>query len=255
MKFCIITPTYNRPEKLKRAVNSVLSQSYTDFEMIIVNDSPEDSSYRDIALEIKKDSRIKYLVNDSNSGVNFSRNRALDVLSPDTNWVIFLDDDDYLAIDALATFKILIETQPDEAWFMTNRAYANGAPITMSPKNATSYSYAWDYLITKRIKGDATHCIRAEKIRSIRFPTLIKQAEEWLFFFQLGTTAKPFYHNFNSTLSDGYAETGLNYRRRTASEQLGTFYLIIKEGAHRGLIFYPSFIVYICMRWLRIFIK
>ena len=41
MKFTIITPTYNRPDELARAVESVLGQTYQDFQMVIINDSPD----------------------------------------------------------------------------------------------------------------------------------------------------------------------------------------------------------------------
>ncbi len=255
MKFSIITPTYKRPEKLKRAVASVLSQTYPDWEMIIVNDSPEDSSYRDISLAVKKDARIKYLVNVKNSGVNFSRNRALDVVSNDTNWIIFLDDDDYLTTDALETFKMSIGTHPENWWFITNHTQADGTSRTKAPTDNTSYSYAWDYLITKRIKGDATHCIRAKEIYSIRFPTIIKQAEEWLFFFQLGMLMRPFYNNHDTKIGEAYTRTGLNCRRRTTTEQLSTLYLIIKEGWQRGFLISPYFIIYVSMRLLRALLK
>ena len=45
MKFSIITPTYKRADKLSRAVNSLRNQTYTDWEMIIVNDSPAETEY------------------------------------------------------------------------------------------------------------------------------------------------------------------------------------------------------------------
>ena len=176
MKFSIITPTHRRKEKLDRAVTSVLSQTYKDWEMIIINDSPHDETYREFAASIN-DARIHYHINPKNSGVNFSRNHGLDKLSADSKWVIFLDDDDYLAPDTLATFSELILTGSDNKWFMTNRAYKNGSTVTKAPRDDSSYSYTWSYLILKRIKGDATHCIETKLITHIhaRFSKYIKQ--------------------------------------------------------------------------------
>jgi glycosyltransferase involved in cell wall biosynthesis len=189
--FTIITPTYKRSEHVKRAIVSVQKQTHPLYTMIIVNDSPDDTSYDSVKDICENDPRITYLENEKNMGVNFSRNRALDVCADDT-WVIFLDDDDELAPDALSHFAQLIDHHPHGHWFMANRALVNGASLTRAPKANMYYSYAFDYLITKRITGDATHCIYKKSIGEKRFSTYIKQGEEWLFFFQLGTQEELF---------------------------------------------------------------
>ncbi|MFA5997305.1 MAG: glycosyltransferase family 2 protein [Candidatus Paceibacterota bacterium] len=255
MKFSIITPTYKRADKLTRAVESVLNQTYTNWEMIIVNDSPDDVSYSSFENSIS-DPRIIYLNNEQNSGVNYSRNRALDNISKDSDWVIFLDDDDYFATDALTTLHDLIQNHLNNKWFVTNRAQSNGSSLTHFPASDTSYPYAWDYLITKKCKGDATHCISTSLIKNIRFSKHIKQAEEWLFFYQIGLREQMFYHNHNSTLTDGYNESsGLNFRKRTAPEQLKTLFAIKLEGFRHNLIWRPTFLIYLSLRFVRIGVK
>lgn len=255
MKFSIITPTYKRRVLLDRAVQSVVSQSYTDWEMIIVNDSPDDFSYQAFTSSIT-DPRIQYYVNDTNRGVNYSRNRALDTLSKDSDWVIFLDDDDYLAPDALVTFSELATTHQDSKWFVTNRAYADGTLVTKYPKPETWYSYIKDVLILKRCKGDVTHCIKTSLLANIRYSKYIKQAEEWLFYYQIALHEKMFYHNHNSTLTDGYDKvSGLNFRKRTRSEQLETLRAFIKEGYELHLLHHPTFLIYLLMRFARLFLK
>lgn len=253
MKFSIITPTYKRPEKLLRAVNSLLSQTHQDWEMIIVNDSPSDTSYKDFSSSIN-DARIHYHVNDSNKGVNYSRNYALDKVSADSRWVILLDDDDYFAPDTLQIFHNLILLHGDQKWFVTNRALTNGKPLTSFPKDNSLYSYAWEYLLLRRCKGDATHCIETKLLshHKIHFSSHIKQAEEWFFFYQLGLQEKMYYHDHNSTISDGYdASNGLNFRKRGFSEQLETLSILFYEGTSRKLLHYPSFIIYLCARFVK----
>ena len=88
MKFSIITPTYKRASLLERAVQSVVRQTYANWEMIISNDSPDDPSYKTF-LSSERDSRIRYYVNDMNRGVNYSRNFALDNVAKDSDWVVF----------------------------------------------------------------------------------------------------------------------------------------------------------------------
>lgn len=254
MKFSIITPTFKRKELLKRAVASLQAQTYKDWEMLIVNDSPYDESYKEFAVSLN-DARIRYYCNDSNHGVNYSRNFALERISADSKWVIFLDDDDYLAPDTLAHFSECILLNPHKRWFLTNRALKNGTPLTRFPHEETLYSYAWQYLILKRCKGDATHCIETKLITHIhaRFSHHVKQGEEWFFFYQVGLHEKIFYSDHNSTISDGYdAASGLNFRRRTRTEQFETITTLVYEGARGGFLLKPSFIVYCLLRYIKI---
>jgi glycosyltransferase involved in cell wall biosynthesis len=254
MKFNIITPTHKRKDKLERAVQSVLAQTYKDWELIIINDSPHDESYKEFASSIN-DARIHYHVNPKNEGVNKSRNHALDKLSADSKWVLFLDDDDYLAPDTLATFSNLILLDKNTKWYMTNRAYKNGKPVTITPEPDAHFTYAWSYLILKRIKGDATHCIETKLITHIhaRFSQYVKQGEEWLFFYQIGLYTKLFYHDHNSTITDGYDGVGgLNFRKRSFSDRFESLVALTYEGMEKKLLLKPSFILYMLLRFLKL---
>ena len=256
MKFSIITPTYKRKEALTRAVASLTNQTYKDWEMIIVNDSPTDTTYKDFASSIN-DPRIHYHTNLVNKGVNYSRNLALDKVSADSTWVIFLDDDDYLAPDTLKTFADLILLNPSQRWFVTNRAYVHGTPVTEFPLSDTLYGYAWPYLIFKRLKGDATHCIETKLLiyRKIRFSRYVKQAEEWFFFYQVSLHTKMYYHDHNSTITDGYDDkSGLNFRKRSLKDGYETLLKLVYEGVEKKII-RPSFVIYILLRIVRLFLK
>ncbi len=257
MKFSIITPTFRRKEKLERAVSSLLAQTYKDWEMIIINDSPFDEAYKEFSSSIN-DPRIHYHVNQKNSGVNFSRNQGLDKLSADSRWVIFLDDDDYLAPDCLQNFWNTIRQDIDTKWFLTNRAQKNGISFTKVSRGENFYAYAKDYLILRKIKGDATHCIETKLItlHSIRFLQSVKQGEEWFFFFQVGLYSKISYQDHNSTISDGYdKKEGLNFRERTITEKLETLLKITYEGGKKKLIRRPLFLLYILIRVVLAFLK
>lgn len=254
MKFSIITPTFKRSDKLARAVSSLLNQTYKDWEVIIVNDSPTDSSYESFVSTIN-DPRIHYHVNTTNKGVNFSRNYGLSKVSADSKWVIFLDDDDYFAPDTLLTFHNLILLNSKEKWFVTNRAKTNGEPLTKFPKSDKEYNYAFDYLITKRLKGDATHCIETKLIAHTRshFSEHVKQAEEWFFFYQIGLHTKMYYHDHNSTITDGYDHThGLNFRKRTFKNKYESLAQLFYEAGAKKII-KPSLAVYLMLRTIKLF--
>lgn len=255
MKFSIITPTYKRSDKLALAVDSVVHQTYTNWEMIIVNDSPDDSTYINFENNLK-DSRIKYFKNEENLGVNYSRNFALSKISPDSSFIIFLDDDDWFAKDTLENFASLINANPNEQWFVTNRALKDGESLTITPQNRGHYSYVWDYLILKKIKGDATHCIKSDLVKDIQFAKSIKQGEEWFFFYQIGLKSNLLYSDHDSTITEGYNKVyGLNFRSRTRAEQLTTLAGLINEVLELRLLYYPTFIIYLTMRLMRLLLK
>ena len=97
----IIIPLYNKATSIKRTIHSVLSQSYTDFELIIINDGSTDNS-AEIVNKQFYDKRIRYIYQD-NAGVSSARNRGIKEAIGE--WILFLDADDILYPNAL---KILI---------------------------------------------------------------------------------------------------------------------------------------------------
>ncbi len=75
----VLTPLYNTPpDALRAMIDSILSQTFADFEFLILNDSPDNHNLRDIVLSYQ-DSRIRYLENEKNMGITYSRNRLIDI--------------------------------------------------------------------------------------------------------------------------------------------------------------------------------
>ncbi|MBZ7954666.1 glycosyltransferase family 2 protein, partial [Campylobacter sp. W0018] len=97
-KISIILPTYNVEPYIERALQSCINQTFKDIEIIVVDDCGNDKSI-DIAKEYaKKDERIKIVHNEKNLGTFASRN--IGVLNSNSEFVIFLDPDDYLELNA-----------------------------------------------------------------------------------------------------------------------------------------------------------
>ena len=96
----IILPIYNVADYLKRGVDSILSQSFQDFELILVDDGSVDFSGRICDEYASSDSRIQ-VIHKENGGVSSARNVGLDMASGE--WVYFMDPDDELVSDALST--------------------------------------------------------------------------------------------------------------------------------------------------------
>ena len=89
-KISVIIPTFNRPELLKKAIQSVLDQSFKDFEIIVVDDGLDERA--DVIVKEIDDNRIIYVQHKKNMGVSVARNTAIKLTRGE--FVTFLDDDD-----------------------------------------------------------------------------------------------------------------------------------------------------------------
>lgn len=90
LKFSVIVPTYNRASTIKRCLDSVVQQSYANWEAIVVDNFSEDNTEE--IVRSYNDSRIKYFKNHNYGIIAVSRNYAIDRATGD--WICFLDSDD-----------------------------------------------------------------------------------------------------------------------------------------------------------------
>jgi len=87
----VIIPTYNRADKIFSTITSVIKQTFTDIEIIIVNDGEDDKSVQDV-IDKFDDKRIRLLRNQRKKGSNGARNTGLE--NANGKYIAFLDDDD-----------------------------------------------------------------------------------------------------------------------------------------------------------------
>ena len=107
----VISPVYNTEKLLPRCLESILSQSFQDFEVILVNDGSKDNSASICEAYAAKDSRI-HVIHQNNSGVSAARNAALDWVmeNSDSKWILFVDSDDWVHPQIMETLLNLAET-------------------------------------------------------------------------------------------------------------------------------------------------
>lgn len=103
----VIIPVYNVEKYLKECLDSVVNQSFTDLEIICVNDGSADKSSDILEEYSKKDSRIK-IITQKNQGLGASRNNGLNLAKG--KYVYFIDSDDYINPDTLEKLHESIES-------------------------------------------------------------------------------------------------------------------------------------------------
>lgn len=122
-KVSVIMPAYNAEKYIAESVNSVLEQTYQDFELIIVDDCSGDRTYEMILDMQKKDSRIVVYKNPQNAGVAATRTFAISKAKGE--WIAFLDSDDLWRNDKLEKQVGLIEGNKEIDISYTASAYIN----------------------------------------------------------------------------------------------------------------------------------
>jgi glycosyltransferase involved in cell wall biosynthesis len=108
----VIMPAYNAEKTLERAVNSILGQTYTNLELLIVDDCSSDSTYR-MAEGFLKDKRVKLLKNENNLGYLESSNLLFKETKGD--FITFMDADDWSSPERIRKFLQAFEKDPELA--------------------------------------------------------------------------------------------------------------------------------------------
>ncbi len=110
-KISIIIPIYNSEAYLHQCIESIIKQTYTDLEIILVNDGSTDNSAVICDYYAKKDPRIK-VIHQKNQRIGAARNKGLEEATGE--WVTFLDSDDYMELDAYKfALNIALKYQAD----------------------------------------------------------------------------------------------------------------------------------------------
>jgi len=112
----VVIPLYNKATRIEKTIRSVLEQTYSDFELIVVNDGSTDDSQT--VVEGITDSRIQ-IKNIKNSGVSVARNTGIKAAS--RPYVAFLDGDDWWAPTFLEEMVNAIATHPNQVLYASGR--------------------------------------------------------------------------------------------------------------------------------------
>lgn len=154
----IIMPSYNTAQYIEKTIKSILDQTYTNWELIIIDDCSTDNT-DDVVKNYLSDKRIKYLKNEQNSGAAVSRNRAL--REAKGQWISFLDSDDLWMPEKLEKQICFMK---EKGYFFSYTDYEEinaegnmtGVFVT-GPKKITRtgmYNYCWPGCLT--VMYDAT---------------------------------------------------------------------------------------------------
>ena len=165
----IIMPSYNTGRFISETIESVLAQSYSNWELIIVDDCSTDNT-DEVIEDYISDDRIKYIKNDKNSGAAISRNRAL--REAKGKWIAFLDSDDLWEAQKLEKQITFMENYKYRFSYtnyieIDEESIFNGKCVT-GPKRITThgmYNYCWMGCLTVMYDAEAIGLVQIEDIK------------------------------------------------------------------------------------------
>lgn len=181
--FSIIVPVYNIAPYLRECLDSVLAQTFTEWECLCVNDGSTDESGAILNEYATKDSRFR-IFHQPNAGVSAARNLALDNVKGE--WIAFLDGDDVLGAEWIKQiFEVITHVSVD--WVRVHYTRWDGNPAALSERlnedrMLVHYKGKQDFW---RLLGECAqpfcNVIRSQALRNVRFDSSVKLCEDGLF--------------------------------------------------------------------------
>ena len=175
----IIIPTWNRGYCLKQSIDSILSQTYKNFEIIIIDDNSTDNTEN--LIKSIDDSRIRYFRNESNCGAGKSRN--IGVRQAKGELIAFHDSDDIWHNDKLEKQLILLEKDHKLDFVFSWYQVINNNHITLQIKpSELEKNKVFDCLLAENFIGTPTMLMKKTVFEKIGgFDESLKTLEDWEF--------------------------------------------------------------------------
>lgn len=195
----IIIPAFNREAFLNKAIESVLQQSFQDFELIVVDDGSRDNTYGVVS---RFSDRIKY-VKQENKGPGCARNRGIKESTRD--FIAFLDSDDWWDKEKLALQIRYMQENPaylishtDEVW------YKNGAILNQKKKHKKFHGYIFGKCLSLCCVSMSTVMLRRELFNRVGFfDESMLCCEDYDFWLRAGIKHEFLFLDKPLTLKDG----------------------------------------------------
>ncbi|HXS37015.1 MAG TPA: glycosyltransferase family A protein [Flavipsychrobacter sp.] len=192
IRFSVVIPVYNAASTIALAIESCLAQSYSPFEIIVVNDRSTDNT-ENIILE-KYGEAIKYKKLSQNMGSSVARNNGMDMATGD--YIAFLDADDMWHKDKLQMANIILNTKPDIDLLYHPFTTENIINKRL-PENTVLYRLPFVKLLLTNIIG--TPCVVMKNSKDFRFEPSMRYMEDYDLWLRIGYKHKLYFINLPLT--------------------------------------------------------
>lgn len=187
--FSIVVPVYNVAQYLRECLDSVLEQTFSNWEAVCVDDGSTDGSASILDEYSARDKRFK-IIHQKNAGVSAARNRALDIIQGE--WVCFLDSDDVLEKSALQKIRVIISRNPTADIVKTGlMQFEESQCILWSNSNGHDLVFDTNCVLPDQVLSGWfwQRCYKSLLVSDVRFPPL-RNGEDVVFLAKCNCKAK-----------------------------------------------------------------
>lgn len=186
-KVSVIIPTYNREHVIVKTINCVLSQSFADFEVLVVDDGSTDNT-ADIVAQIQ-DERIRYIKKE-NGGASSARNLGLKETQGE--FIAFLDSDDLWPKDYLSKMLVYFENDPElaVAYCLTTVKDSNGKIVDSDSQERCYSGDITANLFVNSVVWPSGAVVRKSMAGGINFDESLRNSEDFDFFLRLSVKGR-----------------------------------------------------------------
>ena len=181
--FTVVIPTYNRAGFIVEAINSVLAQDDTDFEVVVVDDGSTDDTADVVARAFGRVDKVRYM-RQENAERSAARNRG--IREARGEYVLFLDSDDLMRPNHLSALREVIEARPGVNYLATKFEFIrNGRVFSAGLESLPEGEYGAEFFL----KGDpigSVFCVRKANpgLKLFEEDRRYATSEDWMFLLQ-----------------------------------------------------------------------
>jgi len=228
--FSVVVPTHNRAHFLSKAIESVLAQTCTDWELIIIDDGSTDNTKE--LVEQFTDKRIHYVWQENqersaarNNGITISRGQ----------YICFLDSDDYYLDDRLEVFhKEISDKEMPIAFLYTGICFETNGEIVPREELPNIYKSMMDYIVYN-VVGSPQVCIHRHILEQYKFDIRFNLAEDTELWVRIIHAGFPFiYLNYCNVIASNHDERSVSMAKGNSYAKMLSLYNYMFTKPHPG---------------------
>ena len=218
--FSIILPTFNREKFIKNAINSVINQSFSDWELIVVDDGSTDNT-KEIVKNFR-DPRIKYIYQE-NSERSAARNRG--IKESKANWICFLDSDDVFPKNRLSVLNKEIINRKINGMYFTNIEFRSKSETKLISYSSPKLGKYLRFLFENTI-GTPQVCVHRDVVSKFKFNAKLSNGEDLELWTRIQTIFPIIYlNNVPPLIANDHSERSVDIKKKnTAISRLITLH-------------------------------
>jgi glycosyltransferase involved in cell wall biosynthesis len=196
VKVSVILTTYNSAAFVERAINSILTQTYPIYEIVVVDDASTDETISTVKKYLRGNS-LKVIQSKHNMGPSFSRNKGLKYITGE--FFAFMDSDDHWAPDRLAVMVQALNTSKSDVVYCNQEIVDNngsklGIQSDSYPMRPTKNEKFMDFIFKRNVIGTSAVLARSSIAKKVLFDETLRSAEDYDFWIRYASTGSSFHY-------------------------------------------------------------